>query len=67
MKKIAASITINQNVQTGLVTYDVLDEEGTVLDLGIYENEEGPIGEVTVQDILDVTGIQFGLSSYIVT
>lgn len=67
MKKIAASITINQNVQTGQVTYDVLDEEGTVLDSGQYEDEEGLIEEVTVQDILNVTGIQFGLSSYIVS
>jgi hypothetical protein len=75
MRKIANNIIIKTEIKTDFITnnygmpteetyeykeYDVVDEEGFVLETGRYEDET-----ITVQDILDRTGIAFGISTWV--
>jgi hypothetical protein len=74
MEKIATNIIIKTEIKTDFVLnqfgqpteetyeykeYDVVDDEGYVLETGKYTDEE-----ITVQDILDRTGIAFGISKW---
>ena len=75
MKKIAEKIVIENEVKTGFVLdeegnqtaqtytykeYKVLDKDDEVLEVGQYTEET-----ITVQEILDRTGIKFGVSAWI--
>jgi hypothetical protein len=75
MKRLAHNIIIKTEIKTdfiiddyGLPTeetyeykeYDVLDEEGFVLETGRYMDET-----ITVEEILNRTGIVFGLSAWL--
>jgi hypothetical protein len=75
MKRIAHNIIIKTEVKTDFITddngnpteetyeykeYDIVDEEGFILETGRYMDEE-----ITVQEILNRTGIAFGISAYV--
>ena len=72
MKKIAENIIMKNEVKIGFILdengnqteetyqykeYEVIDKDGDVLEVGQYTDES-----VTVKDILDRTGIAFGIS-----
>jgi hypothetical protein len=74
--KIAHNIIIKTEVKTDFVLdelgnptqetyeykeYDIVDDEGYVLEIGRYTDEE-----ITVQDILNRTGIVFGVSKWFI-
>jgi hypothetical protein len=75
MKRIAENILIENEVKTDFVLdnqgnpteetynykeYKVVDKEGNVLEVGQYTDES-----ITVEDILQRTGIRFGVSAWI--
>jgi hypothetical protein len=74
MKRIAESIIIENEIKTDFVldmfgkteeTYDykeykVLDKDDNVLEVGRYTEDT-----ITVDEILDITGIKFGVSYWL--
>ena len=75
MKRIAENILIENEVKTGFVLdregneteetytykeYKVVDKDGNVLEVGQYTEET-----ITVEEILQKTGIMFGISAWI--
>jgi hypothetical protein len=75
MKRIAENILIENEVKVGFVLdeegneteetynykeYKVVDKEGNVLEVGQYTEES-----ITVEEILQRTGIKFGVSTWI--
>ena len=75
MKRIAENILIENEVKTGFVLdnegneteetytykeYKVVDKDGNVLEVGQYTEET-----ITVEEILQRTGIRFGISAWI--
>ena len=75
MKRIAENILIENEVKTGFVLdnegneteetynykeYKVVDVDGNVLEVGQYTEET-----ITVEEILQRTGIRFGISAWI--
>lgn len=73
--RIAQSINIKNEIKTAFITdingnpteetyeykeYEVLDSEGNVLEVGKYTQES-----ITVEEILQQTGIVFGVSAWI--
>jgi hypothetical protein len=75
MKRIAQNILIENEVKTDFILdsrgepteqtyeykeYKIVDGEGNVLEIGRYTQES-----ITVEEILERTGIKFGLSTWI--